>query len=238
MSFVAAARPLATVAPDERVAYLKKVLAWTAGGLGLSAASGIAMMGVITAVPALWNQTIQIVVILGTWAIAQFVCRKMVFGSAKVPGFLLAAVCEGIALGYLLLTAVMVGAASGNPLGLVSMALALTGLTAGSMAAYVWTSPKDFSMLGGGLAALSVPMLILMAVSFVFPSFLGGTLGIIVAGVFVVFSAGALLFQVNAVIHQLSTDQHMEGAYLITMGILVLFWNLLVLLIKLRGGRR
>ena len=238
MSFVAASRPLTAVEPDERVTYLKKVLAWTAGGLGLSAVSGIAMMGLIMAVPALWNQTIQLVIILGTWAVAQFVCRSMVFGSAKVPGFLLAAVSEGIALGYLLLAAITMGAASGNPLGLVSTALVLTGLTAGGMAAYVWTSPKDFSLLGGALAALTVPMLILMAVSFVFPSFLGGTLGTIVAGVFVVFSAGALLYQVNAVIHQLRTDQHMEGAYLITMGILVLFWNLLVLLMKLRGGRR
>ncbi len=238
MSFVAAARPLTAVAPDERVAYLKKVLAWTAGGLMLSAFSAVAMMAVITAVPALWNQTAQLVIILGTWAIAQFVCRSMVFGSAKVPGFLLAAVAEGIAIGYLLLAAITLGAASGNPLGLVSTAMVLTGLTAGGMAAYVWTSPKDFSMLGAGLAALSVPMLILMAITFVFPSFLGGFVGTVVAGVFVAFSAGALLYQINAVIHQLRTDQHMEGAYLITMGILVLFWNLLVLLMKLRGGRR
>ena len=44
--------------------------------------------------------------------------------------------------------------------------------------------PKDFSILGGALSALGLPMLILMGLSFVMPGLFGGTLGIILCGVF------------------------------------------------------
>ena len=33
--------------------------------------------------------------------------------------------------------------------------------------------------------------------------------------------------------HKLNTQQHIEGAYMITMGILILFWNILSLLMRL-----
>ena len=57
----------------------------------------------------------------------------------------------------------------------------------------------------------------------------------LLSAVFVVVSAAGLLYQVNQVIHRLRTDMHIEGAYLITMGVLVLFWNLLSLLMRLNG---
>ena len=44
-----------------------------------------------------------------------------------------------------------------------------------------------------------------------------------------------LLYNLNQVMHTLSTDQHIGGAYTITMGLLVLFWNLLVLLMRLQS---
>jgi FtsH-binding integral membrane protein len=87
-------------------------------------------------------------------------------------------------------------------------------------------------MLRAGLAAVSLPMLVLMGVSFVFP--IGGILGVLLSGVFVVVSAGGLLYQINAVLHRLRATQTVEGAYLITMGVLVLYWNVLTLLMRLR----
>ena len=77
-------------------------------------------------------------------------------------------------------------------------------------------------------------MMVLMVLSFVFP--IGGTLGLLLTGVFVVVSAAGLLYQINAVMHQLRTDQHVEGSYMITMGVLILFWNLLSLLIQLTNN--
>jgi FtsH-binding integral membrane protein len=170
---------------------------------------------------------------MGSFAVAQWVAPKLVFGEQKVLGFLLAAVFEGIAFGWLLLSAVMLGLQTGNPFGLIFSALGLTGLTGAGLTAYVWSSPREFKLLGAALSALFVPMLILMAVSFIFPGLFGGPLGIALAGLFVVISAGGLLYQINTVLHRLRTDMHMEGSYLITMGILVLYWNILSLLMSL-----
>ena len=78
---------------------------------------------------------------------------------------------------------------------------------------------------------LMMPMLILMVVSFVFP--IGGTLGLIMAAGFVVFSAGALLYSTNTVLHDLDTTMHIEGAYLMSMALLTLLWNILNLLMRL-----
>lgn len=43
-----------------------------------------------------------------------------------------------------------------------------------------------------------------------------------------------LLYQLNAVIHSFTPDKEMEGAYIITIGVLVLFGNILSLLMRLR----
>jgi FtsH-binding integral membrane protein len=195
-----------------------------AGFVYLTAAAGITIF---------LNQWVSLAIILGSYGIAQWVAPKRVFGEQKVLGFGIGAVFEGIAMGYLLLAAMTMGAAQGNPLGLVTLALMMTGLTGLGMTAYVWTSPREFSFIGAALSALSLPMLILMGVGLVFPALFGGVFGILISGLFVVISAAGLLYQVNQVFHKLDTRQHIEGAFLIMMGLLVLFWNILVLLMKL-----
>jgi len=82
-------------------------------------------------------------------------------------------------------------------------------------------------------ANLRGPMLALMAVSFIFPSLFGGTVGLLLSVVFVVVSAAGLLYQINVVLHRLKTNQHVEGSYMITLGILILYWNILTLLMRL-----
>ena len=231
-------RPLAQVEADVRVAYLQRVLLWTTGGLAVAGVTGIGMALVLYMMAAagftmLLTGIPSLIGILGCYFVAHSVARKMVFGQAKVAGFLVGAVFQGLSMGWLLLSAVMLGVQTGQPFGLISLAMGLTALTAGGMAAYVWTGPREFSMLGAGLSALGVPMLILMVASFAFPGFFGGTLGLIMTGVFVLISAGGLLYQINLVVHKLRTDQHIEGAYMITLSVLVLFWNLLVLLMRL-----
>jgi hypothetical protein len=44
-----------------------------------------------------------------------------------------------------------------------------------------------------------------------------------------------LLYQLNQVLHQLSTKHHIEGAFMITMGLLVLLWNVITLLMRLNS---
>ena len=88
-------------------------------------------------------------------------------------------------------------------------------------------------MLGAVLSAVGIPMIVLMVVSFAFPGLFSGPVGIGLTALFVLISAGGLLYQINTVLHKLRTDMHIEGAYLITLGVLVLFWNILSLLMSL-----
>jgi FtsH-binding integral membrane protein len=234
MSAVAFAEPVVYADANTRVAYLRRVATLTMVGLFVAAVTGTLSAFAVAAIPLLQGQLAQLAVIFGSFGVAHYAARGMVFGNSKLPGFLLASTFQGIAMGYLLLTAVLVSAAtSGSPFLLISEALMLTALSAAGMVAYLWSGPRDFSMIGAGLSMLTLPMLALMVISFVFP--IGGIAGIALAGVFVVVSTLALLYQLNVVIHQLRTDMHVEGAYLVTMGLLVLFWNLLTLLMSLSG---
>ncbi len=227
--------PVSRVSADARVDYLRRVLTITAFGLAISGATGLVSAAGLAMVPSLLGGFAPMIIILGCWAVTNFVARPMVFGAAKWPGFLLGTMTQGVAMGFLLLVAMLVSRADfGNPFVLIGFAMALTGFTGVGMAAYVWSGPKDFSMIGAGLGALSIPMLILMAVGFAFPALFGGTLGLVLCVVFVGISAAGLLYQVNEVIHNYSTEQHVEGAYTITIGLLVLFWNLLSLLLRMR----
>lgn len=227
--------PVAHAPADVRLAYLRRVLGLTFVGLMLAGGAGIATaIGLAATGGALLSGFFPMVIILGSWGVANYVARPMVFGANKMAGFVLGSVAQGIAMGFILLAAVLVSAgALGNPFTLIGLALGLTGFSGLGMAAYVWTARKDFSMIGAGLSALSIPMLILMGVSFAFPGLLGGTAGVVVSGLFVVVSAGGLLYQLNQVVHDYDTDMHVEGAYTVTLGLLVLFWNVLSLLMRL-----
>lgn len=231
---IATAQPLASAPVSARIEYLQRVAALTVGGLGLSALTGILSALVIAMVPALQGRFMSLAIILGSYGIAQYVAPRFVFSgtSSKWTGFVLGATFQGIAMGYLLLAAVVLSqTALGNPLLLVGQALGLTALTSLGMVAYLWTSPRELSMVRAGLSMMFLPMLLLMGISFVFP--IGGPIGIAISALFVVISAAGLLYQTNQVLHQLRSDMHVEGAYLITMGVLVLFWNLLSLLMRL-----
>jgi FtsH-binding integral membrane protein len=232
------AHPLARASAADRVEYLQRVLLWTSGGLFVSGITGAATaLGLSIAlsmgITLLFNQWVSLAIIFGSYGIAHYAAPRMVFGNAKVLGFGVGAVFQGISMGYLLLYAVLLGAQMGNPFGMVGTALGLTAMTGVGLTAYVWTGPKNFGWLGAGLSALFLPMLLLMGVSFVFPGLLGGPLGIAVSGLFVLVSVGGLLYQINVVMHKLNTRQHIEGAYMITMGVLILFWNILSLLMRL-----
>jgi FtsH-binding integral membrane protein len=96
----------------------------------------------------------------------------------------------------------------------------------------VWFSKGQLRLVGAFISMAFVPMLVLMAIGVFFP--IGGTLGLIISAAFVVVSAGGLLWKLNLVAQEYSEEQHIEGAYEITMALLVLLWNLLVLLNRLR----
>jgi len=226
--------PYAYASEADRISFLRRTLAWTFGGVAIASVTGVVTAFGLASAPGLLSGFMPMALILGTWAITNFVARPMVFGSAKVPGFLLGTAAQGVAMGFLLLVAAAVSAATiGNPLALIGLALGMTFFSGLGMTAYVYTVRRDFSLIGAGLSALFIPMLVLMAVGFAFPAWFGGGVGIALSGLFVVISAAGLLYQLNQVIHDFRTDMHIEGAYTIAMGILVLFWNILTLLMRL-----
>ena len=234
--------PLYQASESTRINYLKRVLLWTSLSLAGTAAAGIASLLVISMVPALQSMPVYIASFLVGYVLSQFVARGMVTkggsGALGIAGLGLGSVAMGPALGYLLMTALIASATNlGNPFILVGSSLGLTALTAGGMTAYVWTGPKQFSWLSAGLAAAAIPAFLAMGMSLAFPAMFGGFFGTIVMVAFVAISAGGLLYQINQVFHTLDESQHIMGAYLIAMALFVLFWNLLVLLIRMSGRR-
>lgn len=225
---------IADAAPEVRSAYLRRVLGITVFGLALAAVVGVVSSLLIASQPWLFSGYWPLLFILGCWAITNFVARPMVFGTAKWPGFLLGTVAQGAAMGFILLVGVAVSQqAFANPFRLVGTALGITLCTGIGLAIYASAERREFSLLRAGLSATFIPMLILMAVSFAFPNFLGGPIGIAVSGVFVLISAAGLLYQLNLVLHEFSEDMAIEGAYIVTIGLLILFWNVLSLLTRI-----
>jgi FtsH-binding integral membrane protein len=62
----------------------------------------------------------------------------------------------------------------------------------------------------------------------VFP--IDGTLGLLVAGLFVAVSVGAMLWKLNEIVHVMPTSMGLEEGYETSLAIVVLFWNILSLL--------
>lgn len=219
---------------EAQASYLRRVTALTMVGLGISGATSVMSALALAAMPGLMTGYLPMLLILGCWAVTNFVAQPMVFRGPKALGFVLGTATQGVAMGFLLLAAIVVSQSSlGNPFVLVALAGGLTFFAATGITAYTWIAPRNFSMIGAVMSAMSIPMLIVMAVSFAFPSLIGGTVGMVISGVFVLFSAGALAYQINEVLHSFRRDMVIEGAYTISMGILVLFWNVLSFLMRL-----
>ena len=229
------ATPITQASEHVRGEYLKRVATYTLGGLAIASVVAVLSAGVIMSVPALSGRWVSMICILGGFFFAQTVAMNMVMGESKMMGFVLGSAAEGFTFGWLLLAATAVGAGVyGGGLGaftILFQAGGLTVLTVLCMCAYLWSNPKDLSMIGGFLRVVTIPMLVLMVVSFVFP--IGGLLGIGVSALFVLVSAGGLFYNLNEVIHNFRTDMHIEGGYLVTLGVLVMFWNLVTLLMSL-----
>jgi FtsH-binding integral membrane protein len=222
-----------------RVSFLRQVGVLTLGGLLVSGITGLLSTGAVLLVPILQNQWVALGVMLGAIFASRGIGGSMVAAeerSTQIMGFLVGTALQGVAMGYLLLSAVVLSIQLyDNPMVFLLQAMGLVGLTVCGMVAYLLTGPKNLSIVGSVLTTLSLPMLGLMVLSFIFP--IGGTFGILISAGFVVLSAGGLLYNLNQVVHQMSTRDTIPAAYHVTMGVLTLFWNVLVLLMRLQDRR-
>jgi FtsH-binding integral membrane protein len=239
MSVHAGFAPAVSGPSEARLSFLRKVGGYTF--VGLTVAAIIAVASTFTVAPAVFamGRWGAMIAILGSFAISHYVARRMVYGGAKIPGFILALVGEGVSFGFLLLSTVSYVPVGSTPeqaalagIGIIAKAMAITAASGLGMLIYVWFNKSELSMVKAGLSVLGLPMLVLMVLQFVFP--IGGVLGLIICGVFVVASGAALLYRLNSVVHEFDEDQHIEAAYEISMALLVLLWNVISLLNRLR----
>jgi FtsH-binding integral membrane protein len=224
-------QPVAVV--GDRSAFLRRVGVYTFIGLLTATVTGVlSMLFVAPLVIEVGGGVGALAVILGTFFAAHYGARAIVYKtSAKVPGLLLASACEGLSIGFLLLvTLARFGVENG--LRTILQCLTLTTFVGLGMLLYTLTAKRNLSLVRAGLVTMGVPMLILMALSFVFP--FGGAVGILIGLVFVVVSCAALLYRLNAIVHDYPETAHVEGAYELSMSLLVLFWNVLSLLNRVR----
>jgi FtsH-binding integral membrane protein len=218
---------------SERSAFLRAVAWRTLGGLAVTALVSIASMIFIAPTVFGWGTWGVLGVVYGSFLLSQTLVRGIVYGPSKAAGFLIGTSLQGVALGFLLTITLALGKVD-DGLTVIGYALAMTLLAALAMTVYVTIEKHEFSLLRAGLGMLFVPMLILMGLQLVFP--IGGAMGMVIAVVFLAVSVGALLWKLNYVVHELPVTMPTEGAYELTLGIVVMFWNLLSLLN--RGRRR
>lgn len=248
MAHPIATRTIADAPAAERVEFLRSVLTLTSVGLLLTAVSGfiaanvmgpyffetvtVEHLGQTTMI--FHHQWIYLLVVLGAMFGAQALGPKLAVGSAPEIGLVVGSTLMGVVLGPALYLGYMViDPAGGGGMTLIAEALGLTSLTAIGMTGYVWTKPRDFSLLGAAMSAIALPMFALMILSFFIP--FGNTFGLILIGAFVLFSAATLLFKLNSIIHTMDTDHKHLAAVTLTLAIGVLFYNILMLLIRLNG---
>lgn len=74
---------IAEAMPEAHATYLKNVLRLTALGLFISAPVGMASLFATASSPARLSGYGPMLVILGCWALSNFVARPMVFGQSK-----------------------------------------------------------------------------------------------------------------------------------------------------------
>lgn len=229
--------PVSHAEETERAAFLRQVGGLTLLGLVIAGVASVGSMFAVATIEALQHPYAALAIMLGGVFGARWVGSTLVVNpESQVGGFVLGTALQGLAMGYLLLAAVVASQELyADPFLMIGQALGLVGLTVFGMVAYLMTGPKNLSILGGTLSALSLPMLGLMMLSFVFP--INGTIGILVSLVFVGMSAGGLVYNLNQVMHQMSTKMVWPAAYHVALGVLILFWNVLTLLLRLSRRR-
>jgi FtsH-binding integral membrane protein len=223
-----------------RLAFMKKVALKVLASLVITAVAASGWMAAIVAVPEVLAQRwVSLGIMLGGIYGAQFIGNKMTASpdaDTRTSGFVIGSVLQGVALSYIVgAAAVMSAQYFGDPFVLVGQAGGLVFLTVLGMVAYLMSGPKELNMVRGALSVLFLPMLGLMVVTWLFP--IGGTLGIAFAGIFVAVSAGSLLYSLNQVMHRMGLNQSTAGAFFISTSIVILFWNVLSLLMRLTSRR-
>ena len=224
-------QPVAAETAAIRSEFLRKVALGTLGGLAWTALVSYVSTLFIAPFVFAGGKWAVLGTVYGSFFGAQFLGRKLVYGNSKLAGFFVGTTLQGIALGFLLLIA-LVTTAPGEGIQLIGYSLLMVVLSSAAMLIYVTAEERDFSILRAALTMLAIPMLIVMGLQLVFP--FDGGIGLFVSGLFLAVSVGALLYRLNAVVHEFPVQAVTEASFELTIAIVLFFWNLLSFIMRLR----
>lgn len=116
---------------------------------------------------------------------------------------------------------------------IVTTALGMTAVTFLGLSAYALSSRRDFSFMGGFLAAGSMVLLVAMLALFVLPLF-----GIHIAGLHLAFSAAVVMLMAGFVLYDTSNiiNGHYTNYVMATVSLYLSIYNLFVHLLALVGA--
>lgn len=157
-----------------------------------------------------------------------FVISKKQNSAAALPLTFLFTAMMGFGLGPIL-NAYLAMSNGGE---IVMTALGMTALTFVGLSAYVLTSKKDFSFMGGFLAAGMMVLLIAMVALFVLP-----LMGVNVSGLHVAFSAAVVLLMSGFILYDTSNivNGHYQNYIMATVGLYMNIFNLFIHMLTLVG---
>lgn len=197
-----------------------KVLRNTYGLLSLTLlfAAGIAALAVANA----WPAPGLILTLVGTFGLLYAVHKLQNSGWALPAVFALTGFM-GYTLGPLLTRTLDLPGGSGT----IAAALAATGATFVALSAYVLTTRRDFSFMGGFLFAGMVIALVLGIAAYAFSM---PALALAVSGLVALLSVGLILFETSRIVNGGETNY-----VLATVGLFVSAFNLFTSLLSLFG---
>ncbi len=157
-----------------------------------------------------------------------FILNKKQNSAAALPLVFLFTGLMGFGLGPLLNH--YLGMANGGEI--VMTALGMTALTFLGLSAYVMTSKKDFSFMGGFLSAGMIIALIAMVALFVLPMF-----GVELGAMHMAFSAFVVLLMAGFILYDTSNivNGHYSNYIMATVSLYLNIYNLFVHLLALTG---
>jgi hypothetical protein len=223
---------------DDRVTFIRKTYAHLAGAIGLFVffswaflTSGISrsILQFIAAGQYTW------LLFLGGFAVVGYLAQSMARAdrplSTQYLGLGIYTLGEALLFSPLILIAALYGARQGAPNVLADSAV-VTLCTFAGLSGYVIIYNKDFSFLGGFLAAAMFTALGVIIVAILF----GLNLGVWFSGIMILIASVSILYSTSRVLKYYRSDQYVAAALELFAAIALLFWY--VLRIFLQMNRR
>lgn len=224
-------RPIAMASSQEKLAFFRKVFGLFSLGFLVLAIFGLVGMFVFrNYVPiGMWNGS-MIGLIIVQAGITWFGMNSLRSQESQTVLFFLYAAISGIVLGPMLLYAALVGLKTGvGQWGIAAQALGMTAACFGGLTAYVFTTKKDFSYLGGALAIIGMAIMGFVVLSWIGVFQLGSTMSMVFAGGMVVYSAACVLYTTSKMIHYYDESHTIMAAFELLASFFIMFWYILQL---------